>query len=76
MKNELRTLHDPVHGAIQVNKLEWLLIQSRPVQRLKGIKQLGLVEAVYPGANHTRFEHSLGTMYMAGLMALHLRSLC
>ena len=52
--------------------LEWLLIQSRPVQRLKGIKQLGLVEAVYPGANHTRFEHSLGTMYMAGLMAQHL----
>ena len=72
MKNELRTLHDPVHGAIQVNTLEWLLIQSRPVQRLKGIKQLGLVEAVYPGANHTRFEHSLGTMYMAGLMAQHL----
>jgi HD superfamily phosphohydrolase len=72
VKNELRTLHDPVHGAIQVNELEWLLIQSRPVQRLKGIKQLGLVEAVYPGANHTRFEHSLGTMYMAGLMGEHL----
>ena len=72
MKNELWTLHDPVHGAIQVNELEWLLIQSRPVQRLKGIKQLGLVEAVYPGANHTRFEHSLGTMYMAGVMAEHL----
>ncbi len=69
VKNKLVTLHDPVHGAIQADELEWLLIQSRPLQRLKGIKQLGLVEAVYPGANHTRFEHSLGTMYVAGLMA-------
>jgi len=69
---EQRTLHDPVHGAIRADKLEWLLIRSRPVQRLKGIKQLGLVEAVYPGANHTRFEHSLGTMHMAGRMAGHL----
>jgi HD superfamily phosphohydrolase len=44
-----------------MDELEWLLVRSRPMQRLKGIKQLGLVEAVYPGANHTRFEHSLGT---------------
>ncbi len=72
MKNEFVILHDPVHGAIQADELEWLLIRSRPVQRLKGIKQLGLVEAVYPGANHTRFEHSLGTMYVAGLMASRL----
>ncbi len=72
MNNESRALHDPVHGAIYVNELEWLLIQSRPMQRLKGIKQLGLVEVVYPGANHTRFEHSLGTMYMAGIMAKHM----
>ena len=45
---------------------------SRPVQRLKGIKQLGLVETVYPGASHSRFEHSIGTMHMAGRMAEHL----
>ncbi|OPY51723.1 MAG: HD domain protein [Methanosaeta sp. PtaU1.Bin112] len=66
------TIRDPVHGAIQVDELEWHLIHSRPVQRLKSIKQLGLVEAVYPGAIHSRFEHSLGTMYMAGKMAEHL----
>ncbi len=72
MNNEIRTLRDPVHGAIQIDELEWLLIRSRPMQRLKGIKQLGLVETVYPGANHTRFEHSLGTMFVAGLMAEHL----
>lgn len=67
-----RIIRDPVHGAIQVDELEWLLIKSRPVQRLRGIKQLGLVDAVYPGAIHTRFEHSLGTMHMAGLIAGHL----
>jgi HD superfamily phosphohydrolase len=68
----LDTLRDPVHGAIQIDELERHLILSRPVQRLKGIKQLGLVETVYPGASHSRFEHSLGTMYMAGRMAEHL----
>jgi HD superfamily phosphohydrolase len=66
------TLRDPVHGAIQIDELEQQLILSRPVQRLKGIKQLGLVETVYPGASHSRFEHSVGTMYMAGRMAEHL----
>ena len=65
-------IRDPVHGSISIDPLEWQIIRSRPVQRLKGIKQLGLVEAVYPGANHTRFEHSLGTMHMAGRMAEHL----
>ncbi|MDD1750470.1 MAG: HD domain-containing protein [Methanothrix sp.] len=66
------TLRDPIYGAIQIDELEASLIQSRPVQRLKGIKQLGLVEAVYPGASHSRFEHSLGCMHMAGRMAEHL----
>jgi uncharacterized protein len=72
MDSEQWIIRDPVHGAIQVDELEWRLIQSRPLQRLKGIKQLGLVDAVYPGANHTRFEHSIGTMYVAGLIAHHL----
>lgn len=66
------TLRDPVHGDIQIDDLESSLIQSRPMQRLKGIKQLGLVETVYPGACHSRFEHSLGCMYMAGRMAGYL----
>ncbi len=72
VNSETGTIRDPVYGAIRMDELEGLLVRSRPVQRLKGIKQLGLVEAVYPGANHTRFEHSLGTMYMAGQMAEHL----
>jgi len=66
------TIYDPIYGAIYLDELEWLLIKSRPMQRLKGIKQLGLVDTVYPGANHTRLEHSIGTMHMAGLMASRL----
>jgi uncharacterized protein len=65
-------IYDPIYGAIYTSDLEEKLILSRPMQRLRGIKQLGLVDAVYPGANHTRFEHSLGTMHMAGRMALHI----
>lgn len=72
MSPERITIHDPVHGAIYPDNLEWQLIQSWPLQRLKGIKQLGLVDRVYPGANHTRFEHSVGTMHVAGQIALHL----
>lgn len=72
MSTDLSTIQDPIYGAIQVDELELRLIRSWPVQRLKGIKQLGLVESVYPGANHTRFEHSLGTMHMAGLIATRL----
>lgn len=72
MSEALRIINDPIYGAIYPDRLEWLLIKSRPLQRLKGIKQLGLVETVYPGANHTRAEHSLGTMHMAGLIASRL----
>lgn len=62
-------IYDPIYGAVYPDNLEWLLIKSRPMQRLRGIKQLGLVDTVYPGANHTRLEHSIGTMHMAGLIA-------
>ncbi len=72
MSDEVRAIHDPVYGAIYPDELEWHLLKSRPLQRLNGIKQLGLVNAVYPGANHTRLEHSLGTMHMAGIIASHL----
>ncbi|NPV63830.1 MAG: HD domain-containing protein [Methanotrichaceae archaeon] len=65
-------VQDPIYGAVNVGSLEWQLLSSRPLQRLRGIKQLGLVDCVYPGACHTRFEHSVGTMHMAGKMASHL----
>ncbi len=59
---------DPVYGYIYITEAEKLVIDSVPFQRLRRIKQLAGAEYVYPGANHTRFEHSLGVMYLAGRM--------
>jgi len=58
-------VRDPVHNFILFYDFEKRLINSEPLQRLKYIKQLGLSYEVYPGATHTRFEHSLGTMELA-----------
>lgn len=57
---------DPVHSFIGVDSDERRVIDSRPVQRLRYIRQLATSYLVYPGATHTRFEHSLGTMELAG----------
>ncbi len=53
---------DPVHGFIRFNELEQRVIDSRPFQRLRYIRQMGVAYLIYPGATHTRFEHSLGVM--------------
>jgi len=60
-----KKIYDAVHGFIRFNALEKLVIDSEPFQRLHGIHQLGISYLVYPGATHTRFEHSLGTMHLA-----------
>lgn len=58
-------IYDAVHGFIRFNELERMLIDSEPFQRLHHIHQLGIAYIVYPGATHTRFEHSLGAMELA-----------
>lgn len=55
-----------IHGFIRFNNLERKLIDSRPFQRLRDVHQLAMTYHVYPGATHTRFEHSLGVMEFAG----------
>ena len=59
-------IKDPVHGYVCITEVEKQLIDSYPVQRLHRLRQLAGSEFVYPGANHTRFEHSIGVMYLAG----------
>jgi HD superfamily phosphohydrolase len=62
-------IKDPVHGYVYITEEEKAVIDSYPVQRLHRLRQLAGAEYVYPGANHTRFEHSVGVMYLAGRVA-------
>ncbi|MDX9799544.1 MAG: HD domain-containing protein [Methanofastidiosum sp.] len=61
-------IRDPIYGFIYVNPLEKKIIDHYAFQRLRRIRQLGLASLVYPGANNTRFEHSLGVMELATRM--------
>ncbi len=65
-------IKDPVHGYVHVSETEKKVIDTLPMQRLRRVKQLVFAEYVYPGANHTRFEHSIGVMHLAGVMGKSL----
>lgn len=60
------TLRDPVHGFVRADDLEAALLDSRPLQRLRSVHQLGLASLVFPGAEHSRFSHAVGAMELAG----------
>lgn len=63
--NKKKIVNDPVHGFISISyPLAFDIIEHRYFQRLRYIRQLGLTYLVYPGANHTRFQHALGAMYL------------
>jgi HD superfamily phosphohydrolase len=64
----------PIHGYITISQLEKEVIDTRVFQRLRRIRQLAGSEYVYPGANHTRFEHALGVMHLAGVLAGRITS--
>ncbi|XP_022884046.1 deoxynucleoside triphosphate triphosphohydrolase SAMHD1 homolog isoform X2 [Olea europaea var. sylvestris] len=59
-------VHDNVHGNIYLDPLVLKFIDTEQFQRLRDLKQLGLAHMVYPGAVHSRFEHSLGVYWLAG----------
>ncbi len=65
-------IRDPVHGYVKLEGLALELADTPQMQRLRWIRQLGLASLVYPGANHTRFEHSLGAYHLAGRLSDHL----
>jgi uncharacterized protein len=68
----VKSIFDPVHGPIPLDELALALIATPAFQRLWGIRQTGFAHLVFPGANHTRLEHSLGTYWVAGRMAERL----
>lgn len=64
-KSKHKIINDPVYGFISIDDdLVFDLIQHPIFQRLRHIRQLGLADLVYPGANHTRFQHALGAMHL------------
>jgi uncharacterized protein len=64
-----KVIHDSVHGSVRVDGVFLSLLERPEMQRLHGVHQLGLAHYVFPGANHTRLEHSLGTFHLARQMA-------
>jgi HD superfamily phosphohydrolase len=65
-------IKDPIYGYIRLTEVERNIIDTLAVQRLRRIRQLAGAEYVYPAANHTRFEHVLGVMYLAGVVTENL----
>jgi len=67
---------DPIHRDIHTTVLEQAIVDTRPFQRLRRVRQLGTTHQVYPGATHTRFSHSLGALRVVqdlldGVMSQH-----
>lgn len=69
-----KVINDPVQGFFKIEGMLMRVIDTPYVQRLRDLKQLGAASWVFPGGSHNRFQHSLGTMHMAGKMAENLRT--
>ena len=67
-----KSIRDPLYGFINISKKEIDIIDSDTFRRLQNIKQLAHAFVVYPSAIHTRFEHSLGALYVADRMCQQL----
>jgi uncharacterized protein len=73
--NKRKIINDPVYGFISIpGDFVFDLIEHPWFQRLRNIKQLGLTSFVYPGANHTRFQHGLGALHLMEMAISTLRS--
>ena len=73
--NKKKIVNDPVYGFITIQyELLFDIIEHPWFQRLRRIRQLGLTDYVYPGAQHTRFHHALGAMHLMSLAIESLRS--
>ncbi|MEI6047603.1 MAG: HD domain-containing protein [Bacteroidota bacterium] len=73
--NKRKIINDPVYGFINITgDFVFDLIEHQWFQRLRNIKQLGLTSFVYPGANHSRFQHGLGALHLMDTAINTLRS--
>lgn len=69
----MTTIRDAVHGDVRLTSAEVQVLDTPEMQRLRGVKQLGSAHLIYPGAVHTRFEHSIGTLHMAARIVAAIR---
>jgi hypothetical protein len=74
-KFNAKFINDPLYGGIGLSQLEVDLINTRAFQRLRNLRQLGFLSFVFPGAEHSRFVHSLGVLCIMGKMTSHLHSI-
>ena len=75
LTNKRKIINDPVYGFISIpGDFVFDLIEHPWFQRLRNIKQLGLTSFVYPGANHSRFQHGLGALHLMDMAIKTLRS--
>jgi HD superfamily phosphohydrolase len=68
IREDGKVFNDPVHGHLYLPALACDVVDTPQFQRLRDVKQLGTTHMVFPGATHTRFEHSLGTGWLASSM--------
>lgn len=74
-QNKRKIINDPVYGLINIpSEIVYDIIEHKYFQRLRRIKQLGLTDYVYPGAIHTRFQHTLGAVHLLTLAINVLKS--
>ena len=75
LTNKQKIINDPVYGFISIpGDFIFDLIEHSWFQRLRNIKQLGLTSFVYPGANHSRFQHCLGALHLMDMAIKTLKS--
>lgn len=73
--NKRKIINDPVYGFISIpGDFVYDIIEHAWFQRLRNIKQLGLTSFVYPGANHSRFQHAIGALHLMEMAVSTLRS--
>jgi HD superfamily phosphohydrolase len=68
IKYNYKQVRDTLHGFVKLSNIAWMIIDTTEFKRLKYLRQLGTTDHVYPAASHSRFEHSIGTYYVANWM--------
>ena len=66
--NKSKIYKDVIHGMITTTHISQTIIDTKIFNRLRYLKQLGNMHYVFPSTNHTRFEHSIGTYYLTGVL--------